>query len=218
MEAYLRNRMCWIESAALRFLPERGAYHPAMIARFGTGDVTGIHLTRLSTDGGKAGSEKDKIMIGPSMGQPIIVRDNPDRGELMVTEGIEDAASLAIVTGWSAWAAGSAGRIAAALSDATSFDKVFIAVDHDQAGMRALERARAVRKDVVPIDCAKLLGLRERMDPNRVLMKFGPNVLLGAIEWAEAQDDYARGRIGFHAMQQRLDGIGAIRSAAGSYL
>jgi hypothetical protein len=44
-----------------------------MIARFDFGDVTGIHLTKLKPDGsGKPGAEKDKLMIGPSRGQPVI--------------------------------------------------------------------------------------------------------------------------------------------------
>src|SRR5687768_17022621 len=68
-ETYLRSRKCFILSENLRFLPARGEHHAAMIARFGTGEVTGVHLTKLSADGqAKAGTENDQIIIGPSIG------------------------------------------------------------------------------------------------------------------------------------------------------
>jgi hypothetical protein len=96
-ETYLRSRQCFIPSESLRFLPARGEHHAAMIARFGTGEVTGVHLTKLRADGlAKASTENDKIIIGPSVGQPIILLDNDEREELSVAEGIEDAASLAL--------------------------------------------------------------------------------------------------------------------------
>ena len=124
-ETYLRARMCFIASVNLRCLPARGSHPAAMIARFGTGDVTGIHLTKLNSQGSsKAGTDRDKIMIGESVGQPIVVQDNPDHGELIVAEGIEDAATLALITGWTAWAAGSAGRIPAVISSALHFERV----------------------------------------------------------------------------------------------
>jgi hypothetical protein len=72
----------------LRFLPARGAHGPAMIAAFGLAtergpgqlviadvDIVGVHITHLAADGlGKAGTDKDKIMIGQSSGYPIISR------------------------------------------------------------------------------------------------------------------------------------------------
>lgn len=214
-EVYMRSRQCFIASSALRFLPARNEHPPAMIARFGSGPVTGVHLTKLRRDGaGKAGTDKDKIMIGPSMGQPIILADNQDRAELLGAEGIEDAASLALVTGWSAWAAGSAGRIAAMLASAGRFGKIFVAVDYDAAGDAALARAQAVREDVIPLRLARILGTRDALDANKALIRHGKDVLLGAIEWAEAQNEFARGRISFHAMQNWVDGIAAFRLAA----
>ena len=82
-----------------------------MITRFGgVGPATGIHLTRLRADGtGKADVEKPKIMLGPSQGEPIIVHDNPERLDLFISEGIEDAASIAVATGSTCWAAGISG-------------------------------------------------------------------------------------------------------------
>lgn len=210
-ETYLRSRQCFVDCANIRFLPARNEHPAAMIARFGTSVVSGVHLTKLRSDGnGKSGTEKDKIMIGPSMGQPIIVADNPDRGELLIAEGIEDAASLTLATGWSAWAAGSAGRIAACLTAAERFDKVFVAVDHDAAGKAALARARSVRADIIPLRIAKALGTRDELDANKALIRYGADALLAAVEWSEAHCAYARGQIGFHAMQSasaRAEGV-----------
>ena len=78
---------------------------------------------------GKADVEKPKIMLGPSQGEPIIVHDNPERLDLFISEGIEDAASIAVATGSTCWAAGSAGRIAALMPLTRGFDNLFIAAD-----------------------------------------------------------------------------------------
>jgi hypothetical protein len=202
---YLQARCCFIDHSNfdhsnLRFLPARGAHPPAMIAQF---CPTGVHLTKLKADGsGKAGTANDKIMLGPSVGYPIVIADNPDHAELVVTEGIEDAASLALATGWTAWAAGSAGRIAGVLPAAKEFERVFIGVDCDAAGRAALDRARAVRADVIPLHIAKALGRRHRLDANQALIRYGADVVLAAIEWCDAQNRFATGQIGFHAMQR----------------
>lgn len=200
-ETYLRSRHCWIESENIRYLNPRGRHGPTMIARFGefTDTLTGLHLTRLAEDGhGKAGTDKDKIMLGPSKGQPIIVHDNADRGELIVAEGIEDAASWALATGWSAWAAGSAGRIAAVLAKAERFDSVFLSLDFDNAGLKALEEAKAVRPDLMVIEIAKLIMSGED-DANKAMIKYGNQVMLdmltqakrkaGKLSWRQLQRD-----------------------------
>jgi Toprim domain len=184
-ESYLRSRDCWIESENIRYLPPQGCYGPTMIARFGNGNLTGVHLTRLAPDGkGKAGTEKDKIMIGPSKGQPIILHDNPESLELLVTEGIEDAASLAIATGWTTWAAASATRIPHVVAKATSFDRVLIAVDADFAGQRALQCAREVRPDVIALDFASATDWTESADANAVMIRDGAGVILDCIDRA----------------------------------
>ena len=91
----------------LGFLPPRGVHAPAMIAAFGLAReiepgvlaiaddaVHGVHLTRLRPDGfGKAGTESDKIMIGSSLGCPIVLAPPNDLLGLAITEGIEDALS-----------------------------------------------------------------------------------------------------------------------------
>lgn len=208
-ERYLESRSCLINSDALRFLPERGGHPPAMISRFGENKPTGVHLTKLKPDGsGKAGTDKDKIMIGASQGQPIVIADNPEREELIIAEGIEDAASLAIVTGWSAWAAGSAGRIAHVVAAAPRSLRVYLASDldwgkHDRvrAGPRALRKSREVRPDLIPLHFEKVLGLK--MDANKALMQFGPDSIIAAIELCEAQAVYAhQGPNGYEAMMR----------------
>ena len=207
-ELYLESRGCLIHSDALRFLPARGGHPPAMIARFDENKPTGVHLTKLKPDGsGKAGTDKDKIMIGSSQGQPIIIADNPDREELIIAEGIEDAASIALVTGWSAWAAGSAGRIAPVVAAAPRSMRVYLASDLDwgkkdrvRAGPRALKKSREVRPDLVPLHFEKALGIK--IDANRGLVKFGSDAIIAAIEWCDAQARYAQGEIGFEAMMR----------------
>lgn len=211
-ETYLRSRHCFIASPSLRFLPAKGDHPPAMIARFGDGEVTGVHLTKLRPDGsGKADTGSDKIIIGPSLGQPIIIADNPEREELTVAEGIEDAASLAIVTGWSAWAAGTANRIPPALSGAAKFSSVYCAVDLDfgkkesvRAGPKALSKSRAIRPDLIPLKIEKVLGFKMKLDANKALIHYGAEALLAAIEWCEAQERFARREIGIHAMQAAI--------------
>jgi hypothetical protein len=100
------------------------------------GPVTRVHLTRLRADGtGEADVEKPKIRLGPSQGEPIIVHDNPERLDLFISEGTEDAASIAVATGSTCWAAGSAERIAALMPLTRGFDNLFIAADDDQASI-----------------------------------------------------------------------------------
>jgi hypothetical protein len=93
----------------LGFLPAHGGHKPAMIAAFGIpqepepgaleiipGAVTGIHLTRLLPDGsGKDESDGKpaKIMLGPSMGQPIVLAPCNDLLGLVITEGRADGSS-----------------------------------------------------------------------------------------------------------------------------
>jgi hypothetical protein len=207
-EAYLKSRACFIASENLRFLPARGEHRAAMIARFGTGEVTGVHLTKLRADGlAKAGTENDKIIIGPSIGQSIILLDNEEREELNVAEGIEDAASCAIATGWSSWAAGTANRIAPVITTVPRSSKIFLASDLDwgkparvRAGPRALRKAIDIRPDLVPLHFEKALGIK--VDANKALIQFGPDVVLAVFEWCEASAQYAHGEIGFEAMMR----------------
>jgi hypothetical protein len=80
--------------------------------------VRGVHLTRLKPDGaGKAGTDADKIMLGRSIGSPIVLAPPNDLLGLAITEGIEDGLSVHQATGLGTWAAGCASRLPA-LADA----------------------------------------------------------------------------------------------------
>ena len=60
--------------------------------------VSGVHITRLLEDGtGKASDAegRSKVMVGPSMGLPIVLAPVSDSGGLVITEGVEDGLSLA---------------------------------------------------------------------------------------------------------------------------
>ena len=153
-ESYLRQARGYGGQlpGTLGFLPPRGEHGPAMIAAFGfpaepepgsiviaTSAVLGVHVTRLARDGfGKAGSERDKIMVGRSIGAPIVLAPANDLLGLAITEGIEDALTAYAATGLGAWAAASASRMPA-LADAIPdyIEAVTLMVDDDEAGRGA---------------------------------------------------------------------------------
>jgi hypothetical protein len=160
VETYLRSVRGYggLLPGTLRFLPARGNHGPAMIAPFGlpsepepgwlaiaADDVMAVHITRLRADGlGKAGTGTDKIMIGRSLGSPIVLAPPNDLLGMAITEGIEDALSVHEATGLGAWAAGSASRMPA-IADAIPgyIESVTVVADDDAAGRRhATELAR----------------------------------------------------------------------------
>ena len=139
--------------ATLGLLPARGKHGPAMIAAFGITTepepgvlaiaddaVRGVHLTRIASDGsGKAGTDADKIMLGPSLGSPIVLAPANDLLGLAISEGIEDALSIHKATGLGAWAAGSACRLPAlahAVPEWIDFVTIFADDDDDETGRR----------------------------------------------------------------------------------
>jgi hypothetical protein len=152
-ERYLRERRGIVGTlpATLGFLPGDSEYPPAMIAAFGLAHeiepgaieiaddaVTGVHLTRLLPDGSdrKRGS-KAKIMIGHSMGSPIVLAPPNDMCGLVVAEGIESTLTAIDATGLCGWAAGSASRMPA-LAEAIGirFECVTIVGDDHEDGRR----------------------------------------------------------------------------------
>jgi hypothetical protein len=152
-ETYLRNarRYGGPLPATLGYLSPRGKHWPAMIAAFGLAHevepgviaiadtaVTGVHLTRLAPNGtGKAGTDHDKIMIGSSVGSPIVLAPPNDLLGLAVAEGIEDALSAHEATGLGAWAAGCASRLPAIADVIPSYiDCVTVLADDDADGRR----------------------------------------------------------------------------------
>ena len=126
-ETYLRDQRGYDGPlpSTLRFLRAGSEYPPAMIAAFGIpgepepgvlaisdDQIRGVHLTRLKPDGsGKAGTERDKFMLGSSSGWPIVLAPANDLLALSITEGIEDGLTMHMMTGRGVWAAGAAGRM-----------------------------------------------------------------------------------------------------------
>jgi hypothetical protein len=151
--------------ATLGFLPPRGEHHPAMIAAFGFAvevepgvltiaddAVRGIHLTRLRPNGsGKAvfddPEQTAKIMIGLSMGSPIVLAPPNDLLGMAIAEGIENGLSLHQDTGLGVWAAGAASRMPALAKVLPAcIDYTTIAADDDSDGRRfAAELAGRIR-------------------------------------------------------------------------
>jgi hypothetical protein len=135
--------------ATIGYLPALYDFPPAMIAAIGMARETepgelvidddairGVHITSLKPDGsGKAGTDRDKIMIGRSLGSPIILAPPNDGLGLAITEGIEDALSVNEATGLGAWAAGSASRMPALAEVVPDYiECVSIVADGDEAG------------------------------------------------------------------------------------
>jgi hypothetical protein len=163
-ESYLRDARGYAGPlpATLRFLPSRGDHGAAMLAAFGmatepepgrididAGDVCAVHITRLAPDGsGKAGTERDKIMVGLSAGSPIVLAPPNDGLGLAITEGIEDALSAHVATGLGAWAAGAASFLPALAPAIPAYvDCITILADDDADGRRhAAELARRLRE------------------------------------------------------------------------
>jgi hypothetical protein len=76
-------------------------------------------------------------MLGPSMGQPIVLAPCNDLLSLVITEGIEDALTAHMVSGRGAWAAGSAGRLPALGDVVPSYvQSITVLMDDDEAGIK----------------------------------------------------------------------------------
>jgi hypothetical protein len=153
-ERYVRQSRCYTGSlpATLRFLPNAGhSQHPALIAAFCVAEepepgvlsithdsIVGVHLTRVSLDGtSKAGTPRDKIMIGKSAGWPIYLAAFNDQLGLAIAEGIENALSVAEATGLAAWASGCASRLPSLASKVPWWvDCVTVVADPDPTGRK----------------------------------------------------------------------------------
>jgi hypothetical protein len=162
VETYLRSRGYKGHlQDTLRFLPGHGDYPPAMIAAFGlptevepgvlriaADAIKGVHLTRLLPDGtDRERGPTAKIMIGHSIGTPIVLAPPNELLGLAIAEGIEDALTLHQATGLAAWAAGSATRMPALAEVVPTYiESVTIAADDDDVGHKnAEELARRLR-------------------------------------------------------------------------
>jgi hypothetical protein len=134
----------------VRFLVANAWPHPAMVCAFGVPlecepdrlddsfEVRGLHVTFLNAEGtGKADTTPNKITIGPSYGWPIVVAPPNDGLAIAVTEGVEDALTVHQVSGMGAWAAGSAGRLAALAERIPNYiETVTVHMHNDEAGRR----------------------------------------------------------------------------------
>jgi putative DNA primase/helicase len=149
--------------ASLDYLPASDNHPSAMIAAFGLVqetepgviaapvDVRGVHLTKLTADGDKIAEldgAKAKIMLGASMGYPIVLAPSNDLLGMAVTEGIEDGLSVYAATGLGVWVAGAANRMPALGVVMPNYVEICTIYAHaDDAGQRgALELARALEK------------------------------------------------------------------------
>jgi hypothetical protein len=108
-----------------------------MVAAFAPAEeFQAVHLTRLKLDGSaKAGTDRDKIMVGRPRGAPIVLAEIGDGLGLAITEGIEDGLSVHEATGLGVWAAGAASLMPALAPVVPGFvEVVTIVVDGDKAG------------------------------------------------------------------------------------
>ncbi|MGI4951203.1 MAG: DUF7146 domain-containing protein [Janthinobacterium lividum] len=121
---------------------ERGR-HPALIARVRNvnGNQVAVHRTYLTSDGRKAALDPPKASLGPVWGSAIHLGE-PDLN-LVVAEGIETAASAGLLLNLPAWAAISAGNMAAGLILPNDVYRVTIAADADGPGRKAAQDAAA---------------------------------------------------------------------------
>ena len=162
-ETYLREARGYTGPlpTTLGFLPARDEYPPAMIACFGIptepepgvlhisdSAVRGVHLTRLKPDGSDKDDgdpDKQKIMIGHSIGSPIVLAPLNDLLGLAIAEGIEDALSTHQATGLGAWAAGAATRMPALADIVPDYaDCVTLIVDDNDPGRLNSKRLAAL--------------------------------------------------------------------------
>jgi putative DNA primase/helicase len=143
-ETYLLSRNCMLppKDSHLRYLPPDGKYPPTLCAGVTdaiTGKPLSLHFTRLATDGGgKAGSDKDKLLLKGHRKSGGVVRLWPDEcvtQALGLAEGIESA--LAAAHGFTPmWAAIDAGNMAA-FPVLAGIESLTLFIDHDAAGIRA---------------------------------------------------------------------------------
>ena len=104
-----------------------------------SGDLVAVHRTFLDRDGRKTALNPPRASLGHLWGGAV--RLDPCAPELVVGEGIESAASAGLVLRLPAWAALSAGNLAAGLMLPAAVRRVVIAVDHDAPGQRAAAAA-----------------------------------------------------------------------------
>jgi hypothetical protein len=115
--------------------PEPGVIDPPAI-------VAGVHITRLTPDGGKAPIDPVKIMLGQSMGLPIVLAPANDLLAVDITEGIETGLSVLEWRGAGVWVAGAASRMPALMENLPAYTEcLHIFAERDEAGIALCARA-----------------------------------------------------------------------------
>ena len=163
-------------NTAIRFHPRcpfgPGVTTPAMIALIRdvhTNQPLAIHRTALTLEGRKAKIDgKDRMMLGPAGGG--LVKLSPDESVetvVAIGEGIESVLSVRLIPGCESlpiWAALSKGGVAA-FPLLAGVEVLWIAVDHDEPGLGAVE-AVAARWTQAGRDVEIIMPKRERDDLN----------------------------------------------------
>jgi DNA primase len=148
-EAYLRGRsLHLILPDSLRFATLRygsnGPLHPVLVASIvdSSGELTGIQRTYLNDRGsGKLAVPKPKLSLGRIAGGAV--RLAPPAGQVVVTEGIEDALTLQQELGLACWAAAGAGMLGK-MHFPPIVQSVAVGGDADDAGREAARKSAAV--------------------------------------------------------------------------
>lgn len=146
---YLRRRRLrhLIGSSVLRYRadcshPEGGRLRALVaLVQDVAGKTLAAHRTFVGADGRKAAADPPKASLGPIWGGAI--RLQPVAAELLVGEGLETSASAGLLLNLPAWAAISAGNLAAGLVLPVELRTITIAADHDGPGQRAARDAAA---------------------------------------------------------------------------
>jgi phage/plasmid primase-like uncharacterized protein len=134
-------------SPALRFRADcphpEGGKLPALMALVCdlAGRPIAVHRTFITRDGRKAAVEPAKASLGPVWGGAIRLAELAADAPLVIGEGIETSASAGRLMGFPAWAAISAGNLAAGVLLPPEARRLAIAVDPDPAGRIAARDA-----------------------------------------------------------------------------
>ncbi|HEV2269014.1 MAG TPA: toprim domain-containing protein [Steroidobacteraceae bacterium] len=145
-QTYLEHRGCMLppEDSHLRFLPASGSYAPSLCAAVTdarTGKRITLHFTRLAPDGrGKAGTERDKLLLAGHRKKGGVIRLWPDDSvtyALAIAEGIETALAAARIYS-PVWATVDAGNMST-FPVLPGISGLAIYADHDDAGISAAQ-------------------------------------------------------------------------------